>query len=405
MLRSRTDKQNTTETPMQMNALREQVATVLPEMIALRHRIHQHPELAFEEHLTSDLVAERLAAWGYDVYRGLGRTGVVGTLRHGSGAKAIGLRADMDALPITEATGLPYASRHAGRMHACGHDGHTATLLAAARVLAQTRAFSGTLHLIFQPAEEGPGGAQRMIDEGLFERFPCDAVFALHNAPGQPVGTLAFRSGPTLASADRVLITLRGTGGHGAMPHHAQDPIVAGASLVLALQSIVARNVDPLASAVVTVGLFQAGTANNVIPGRATLELSVRALDREVRALLRRRIHELAQAQAASLGVTAEVDYQDGYPVLVNTPAETAFAQQVAIELLGRERVLLDKPPVMGSEDFAFMLERRPGCYFFLGNGDGEGSCMVHNPGYDFNDAAMETGAAFWALLVQRFLK
>jgi hippurate hydrolase len=390
---------------MQMNALREQVATVLPEMIALRHRIHQHPELAFEEHLTSDLVAERLAAWGYDVYRGLGRTGVVGTLRHGSGAKAIGLRADMDALPITEATGLPYASRHAGRMHACGHDGHTATLLAAARVLAQTRAFSGTLHLIFQPAEEGPGGAQRMIDEGLFERFPCDAVFALHNAPGQPVGTLAFRSGPTLASADRVLITLRGTGGHGAMPHHAQDPIVAGASLVLALQSIVARNVDPLASAVVTVGLFQAGTANNVIPGRATLELSVRALDREVRALLRRRIHELAQAQAASLGVTAEVDYQDGYPVLVNTPAETAFAQQVAIELLGRERVLLDKPPVMGSEDFAFMLERRPGCYFFLGNGDGEGSCMVHNPGYDFNDAAMETGAAFWALLVQRFLK
>ncbi len=389
---------------MQMNALREQVATVLPEMIALRRRIHQHPELAFEEHQTSELVAERLAAWGYEVHRGLAGTGVVGTLRSGHGSKSIGLRADMDALPITESTGLPYASRHAGRMHACGHDGHTATLLAAAKHLAATRRFSGTLHLIFQPAEEGPGGAQRMIDEGLFERFPCDAVYALHNAPGQPVGTLAFRSGPTLASADRVLITLRGTGGHGAMPHHAHDPIVAGASLVLALQSIVARNVDPLASAVVTVGMFQAGTANNVIPGSATLELSVRALDREVRALLRRRIHELAQAQAAGLGVAAEVDYQDGYPVLVNTPAETAFAQQVAVELLGRERVLLDKPPLMGSEDFAFMLERRPGCYFFLGNGDGAGSCMVHNPGYDFNDAAMETGAAFWALLVERHL-
>jgi hippurate hydrolase len=389
---------------MQMNALREQVAAALPEMVALRHRIHQHPELAFEEHRTSDLVAERLAAWGYAVHRGLGGTGVVGTLRSGHGAKAIGLRADMDALPITEATGLPYASRHPGKMHACGHDGHTATLLAAARVLAQTRAFSGTLHLIFQPAEEGPGGAQRMIADGLFERFPCDAVFALHNAPGQPVGTLAFRSGPALASADRAVITLRGTGGHGAMPHHAHDPIVAGSSLVMALQSVVARNVDPLASAVVTVGMFQAGTANNVIPGSATLELSVRALDREVRALLRRRIHELAQAQAAGLGVQAEVDYEDGYPVLVNTPAETAFAQQVAIELLGPGRVRLDQPAVMGSEDFAFMLERRPGCYFFLGNGDGEGSCMVHNPGYDFNDAAMETGAAFWALLVQRFL-
>ncbi|MBN8511187.1 MAG: amidohydrolase [Burkholderiales bacterium] len=387
-----------------MNALREQVATVLPEMIALRRRIHQHPELAFEERLTSDLVAERLAAWGYAVHRGLGRTGVVGTLRSGHGTKAIGLRADMDALPITETTGLPYASRHPGKMHACGHDGHTATLLAAARVLAQTRAFDGTLHLIFQPAEEGPGGALRMIEDGLFERFPCDAVFALHNAPGQPVGTLSFRSGPTLASADRAVITLRGQGGHGAMPHHAHDPIVAGSSLVMALQSIVARNVDPLQSAVVTVGLFQAGTANNVIPGSATLDLSVRALDRGVRELLRRRIHELAQAQAASLGVSAEVAYEDGYPVLVNAPGETAFAQQVAVELLGPERVLVDKPPLMGSEDFAFMLERRPGCYFFLGNGDGEGSCMVHNPGYDFNDAAMETGAAFWALLVQRFL-
>ena len=389
---------------MQMNTLREEIAGVLPEMIGLRHHIHRHPELAFEEHATSDLVAERLAAWGYEVHRGLGRTGVVGRLRHGRGPKSIGLRADMDALPILEATGLPYASRHHGKMHACGHDGHTATLLAAARHLAETRRFNGTLNLIFQPAEEGAGGARRMVEDGLFERFPCDAIFALHNAPGQPLGTLGFRSGPALASADRVVIELCGKGGHAAMPHFSCDPIVAGSSIVMALQSIVARNVDPLASAVVTVGMFQAGTVNNVIPASARLELSVRALDRDVRRLLRQRIREVALSQATSLGVVAEVDYQEGYPVLVNTDAETAFAAQVATELLGAERVLLDRPAVMGSEDFAFMLEHRPGCYLFLGNGDGAGSCMVHNPGYDFNDAAMETGAAYWSLLVQRFL-
>ena len=389
---------------MQTNTLREEIATVLPEMIGLRHHIHQHPELAFEEHATSDLVAERLAQWGYEVHRGLGGTGVVGQLRHGSGSRSIGIRADMDALPITEATGLAYASRHHGKMHACGHDGHTATLLAAARHIAQTRRFSGTLNLIFQPAEEGDGGARRMIQDGLFDRFPCDAVFALHNAPGQPVGTLAFRSGPTLASADRVIIVLKGRGGHAAMPHFSADPIVAGSSIVMALQSIVARNVDPLQSAVVTVGMFQAGTVNNVIPGTARLELSVRALDREVRKLLRQRIQDIASAHAAGLGCVAEVDYQEGYPVLVNTAAETAFAAQVATELLGQDKVLLDRPAVMGSEDFAFMLEHRPGCYLFLGNGDGVGSCMVHNPGYDFNDAAMETGAAFWSLLTERFL-
>jgi len=389
---------------MQMNTLREEIAELLPEMIGVRHHIHQHPELAYEEHATSDLVAQRLAEWGYEVHRGLGGTGVVGRLRQGSGGKSIGLRADMDALPITEATGLPYASQHHGKMHACGHDGHTATLLAAARHLAQTRRFNGTLNLIFQPAEEGGGGALRMVQDGLFEKFPCNAIFGLHNAPGQPVGTLAFRSGPTLASADRVVIVLKGRGGHAAMPHFSADPIVAGSSIVMALQSIVARNVDPLLSAVVTVGLFQSGTVNNVIPGTARLELSVRALDREVRKLLRQRIQEVVSSQAASLGVTAEVNYEEGYPVLVNTQAETDFAARVATELLGPQRVLLDKPPVMGSEDFAFMLEHRPGCYLFLGNGDGAGSCMVHNPGYDFNDAAMETGAAFWSLLVERYL-
>lgn len=389
---------------MQMNTLREEIAAVLPEMIELRHHIHQHPELAFEEHATSELVAQRLSAWGYEVHRGLGGTGVVGQLRHGSGGKSIGIRADMDALPIVEASGLAYASKHHGKMHACGHDGHTATLLAAARHIAMTRRFNGTLNLIFQPAEEGAGGAKRMVDDGLFQRFPCDAIFALHNSPGQPVGTLAFRSGAALASADRVSILIHGKGGHAAMPHFASDPIVAGSSIVMALQSIVARNVNPLESAVVTVGVFHAGTVNNVIPASARLELSVRALNREVRTLLRQRIHELVAAQAQSLGVSAEVNYQDGYPVLVNTAEETDFAARVGTELLGKDRVVVDPPAVMGSEDFAIMLEHRPGCYLFLGNGDGEGSCMVHNPGYDFNDAAMETGAAFWALLVQRYL-
>jgi hippurate hydrolase len=377
-----------------MPALHDEIAAVLPEMIALRQRIHQHPELAYEEHATSDLVAERLAEWGYEVHRGLGGTGIVGQLRVGSGRKSLGLRADMDALPIVEATGLPYASVHHGKMHACGHDGHTATLLAAARHLSQTRRFDGTLNLIFQPAEEGGAGAKRMIEDGLFDKFPCDAVFALHNAPGRAVGSLAFRAGAALASADNVTIIVNGKGGHAAMPHLSCDPLVAAASIVMALQSIVSRNVNPLDAAVVTVGVFQAGVANNVIPASARLELSVRALSREVRVLLKQRIHALVAAQADSYGVSASVDYRDGYPVLVNTPEETAFAARVGIELLGAEHVEIDPPPVTGSEDFAFMLEQRPGCYLFLGNGDGEGSCMVHNPGYDFNDAAMPTGAA-----------
>jgi hippurate hydrolase len=390
---------------MQMSALREEIATFLPEMIEVRHHLHQHPELAYEEHATSDLVAARLAEWGYTVHRGLGGTGVVGQLRKGSGGKRIGIRADMDALPIVEATGLPYASQHHGKMHACGHDGHTATLLAAARHLAQTQRFNGTLNLIFQPAEEGGAGAKRMVEDGLFERFPCDAIFALHNAPGRALGTLAFRSGAALASADNVTIVLKGKGGHAAMPHFSHDPLVAGASLVMALQTIVSRNVNPLDTAVVTVGVFQAGVANNVIPASARLELSVRALSREVRLLLKERIQALAAAQAHSFNCSAEVDYRDGYPVLVNTPEETAFAAAVAAELLGADKVQIDPPPVTGSEDFAFMLEHRPGCYLFLGNGDGEGSCMVHNPGYDFNDEAMATGAAFWSLLTERFLR
>ncbi len=374
------------------------------EFVALRRDIHRHPELAFEEHRTAALVADKLEGWGYAVTRGVGGTGVVGTLVRGQSARRLGLRADMDALPIAEASGKPWASERAGLMHACGHDGHTAMLLAAARRLAEDGGFDGTLHLIFQPAEEGGGGALRMMADGLFERFPCDAVFAMHNMPGVPQGHLELREGAAMASSDYATITLTGTGGHGAMPQHAADPIVAAASLVMALQTVVSRNVDPLQAAVVTVGALHAGQANNVIPATATLELSVRALDRGVRALLEQRIRALAEAQAASFGVRAEVAWRPGYAVLVNSAAETDFARAVALELLGPDRVTLQGPPLTGSEDFAFMLEQRPGSYLLIGNGDGPGSCMVHNPGFDFNDDNIAVGSAFWVRLAQRFL-
>jgi hippurate hydrolase len=378
------------------------------EFISLRRDIHRHPELAFQEHRTAALVADKLEGWGYAVERGIGGTGVVGTLVRGQGKKRLGIRADMDALPIDEATGLEYASCHSGVMHACGHDGHTAMLLAAARHLADQGRFDGTLHLIFQPAEEGGGGALRMMEDGLFERFPCYAVFAMHNMPGIAQGRLVLREGAAMASSDYASITLHGTGGHGAMPHHATDPVVAAASIVMALQTIVSRNIDPLHAAVVTVGALHAGKANNVIPATATLELSVRALDREVRATVERRIKALVAAQAESFGVKAQIDWKPGYAVLVNTPAETAFAREVAVELVGAEQVTLQGPPLTGSEDFAFMLERVPGSYVLIGNGTGEGigegGCMVHNPGYDFNDHNIGVGSAYWVLLAERFL-
>jgi hippurate hydrolase len=376
------------------------------EFISLRRDIHRHPELAFEEHRTAALVADKLATWGYAVETGIGGTGVVGTLVRGTGTKRLGLRADMDALPIDEDSGAAWASRHRGVMHACGHDGHTAMLLAGARHLAEDGHFDGTLHLVFQPAEEGGGGALRMMADGLFERFPCDAVFAMHNMPGVPQGHLVLREGAAMASSDYATITLTGVGGHGAMPHRAADPIVAAASIVMALQTIVARNIDPLQAAVVTVGALHAGKANNVIPASATLELSVRALDRDVRATLERRIKALVAAQAASFDVSAQVDWKPGYAVLVNTAAETAFAREVAVELVGADKVTLQGPPLTGSEDFAFMLERVPGSYVLVGNGDGDsaGACMVHNPGYDFNDDNVAIGSAYWVLLAERFL-
>ncbi len=383
-----------------LDALRSRVG----EFVSLRRDIHRHPELAFEEHRTSALVAEKLEGWGYTVHRGLGGTGVVGTLKRGHGPRRLGLRADMDALPIEEASGAEWSSQRPGLMHACGHDGHTAMLLAAARHLAEEGRFDGTLNLIFQPAEEGGGGALRMMADGLFEQHPCDAIFAMHNMPGIPQGHLVLREGAAMASSDYATITLTGIGGHGALPQHTADPVVAAASLVMALQTVVSRNVDPLQAAVVTVGAVNAGRANNVIPAKATLELSVRALDREVRALLEKRIKALAQAQAESFGVQAKVDWRAGYAVLVNTPAETAFAREVALELLGPGQVTLQGPPLTGSEDFAFMLERVPGSYLFIGNGDAPGTCMVHHPGYDFDDDNIAVGSAYWVKLAERFL-
>jgi hippurate hydrolase len=374
--------------------------------VQLRRDIHRHPELAFEEHRTAELVATKLEGWGYAVHRGLGGTGVVGTLTRGTGARRLGLRADMDALPIQEATGAEWASSKPGLMHACGHDGHTAMLLAAAKAIANDATFDGTLNLIFQPAEEGGGGAVRMMTDGLFEHHPCDAVFAMHNMPGVPQGHFVFRDGAAMASSDYMTIRVHGTGGHGAMPHRAADPLVAASSIVMALQTIVARNVDPLHTAVVTVGAMHAGQANNVIPALATLELSVRALDPDVRRLLEQRIKALVAAQAESFGVTAEIDWRPGYCVLVNTEAETNFARQVALDLVGADNVTLHGPALTGSEDFAFMLEKIPGSYLLIGNGDGDsaGACMVHNPGYDFNDDNIATGAAYWAALVERYL-
>lgn len=381
------------------------IRDIAPAMIALRHDIHAHPELGFEEVETRRRVIHCLRDCGYEIHEGLGLTGVVGTLRRGEGP-TIGLRADMDALPIHEATGLPWASRVDGKMHACGHDGHTAMLLAAACELARRESWRGTVHLIFQPAEEGHGGsgAKRMLDDGLFRLFPCDAIFAMHNMPGFPAGQLGFRPGPFMASTDTALIRIQATGGHGAVPHKAVDPVVVAASLVMALQSVVARNVSPLDMAVVTVGAILAGEAPNVIPHCAEMRLSIRALNPEVRALLRRRIEALAEAQAAGFGARAEVDYQLGYPVLVNDAAATALARQVALDWLGEDGLVAEMPPLTGSEDFAFWLEQVPGCYLIIGNGDGEGGCMVHNPGYDFNDQILPLGASYWVRLVEHYL-
>jgi len=375
------------------------------QFVSVRRDIHAHPELGFAETRTADLVASKLRDWGYDVTVGIGGTGVVGQIRRGTSGRKIGLRADMDALPIHEETGLPYASTVGSTMHACGHDGHTAILLSAAHHLATRGRFDGTLNVIFQPAEEGLGGATRMIDDGLFTRFPCDMVFALHNAPGLPIGHFALRHGCMMASSDTATITVTGKGTHGATPQFGCDPIVAASNIVLALQSIVSRNIEPTRAAVVTVGAFNAGSAGNVIPQTATLKLSVRALDSETRSMLEQRIREIADRQAQTYGATAEVDYKAISRPLINDRHAAGLAIETIEALAGPQSLTMMPDAVMGSEDFSWMTEQLPGCYVLLGNGIGStGGCMVHNPSYDFNDAALSWGAAYFAALVERYL-
>ncbi len=374
--------------------------------VGIRRQIHAQPELGFEVGATSKLVATLLAAWGYEVHTGIGKSGVVGQLRRGSGKRRLGIRADMDALPVIEATGLPYASQLHGKMHACGHDGHTAILLAAAKALADHPDFDGTLNLIFQPDEENLCGARAMIEDGLFERFPCDAVFALHNMPGVPAGTFRVLPGPVSLSSDVADVTIKGVGGHGAMPHRARDPIAASAAIVTALQTVVARNVAPDDTAVVSVGFIRGGATHNVIPESVTIGLNVRAARPETRALVEQRIREIVSLTAQAHGVEAQIDYRQLTPPMVNTEAETQLAQRVCADLVGAENVVTQAPKGLnGSEDFAWMLNAVPGCYLILGNGEGEfGGCMVHNPGYDFNDAVLPLGAAAWVRLAQTYL-
>lgn len=377
------------------------------ELREIRHQIHENPELGLQEFKTSALVAEKLRQWGYEVEQGLATTGIVATLKVGDGEKSIGLRADMDALPIYENSGKPWASKHPGLMHACGHDGHTTILLGAARYFAETRRFNGTLRLIFQPAEEMINGGEIMVKEGLFDHFPCDVIFGMHNMPGLPVGKFYFQPGALMASMDQFHITVRGCGGHGAIPHKAIDPVLVAAHITTALQSIVSRNVDPLEAAVITVGSIVAGEAANVIPDSAEMKISVRSLSRDTRQLLLTRIPALAQAQAASFGATAEVTHVNGTPVLVNDEEMARFAWQVACKTFGEERAEFGIKPLMGSEDFSFMLEAQPkGGFLLFGNGDvGEGSCMVHNPVYDFNDASLVPASSYWGALVEAWLQ
>ncbi|APG93450.1 M20 aminoacylase family protein [Sinorhizobium americanum] len=373
----------------------------IDEFVAIRRDLHQYPELSFQEGRTSKLVAKYLSSYSYEVVEGVGGYGVVATLRRGPGGRRIGIRADIDALPIEEATNLAYSSRNPGVMHACGHDGHTTILLAAARYLAEHGKFSGTLTLIFQPAEEVGAGARKMIQDRLFERFPVDAVFGLHNWPGVTAGQFGFVEGPAMASVDQALIRIIGRGGHGAAPHETVDPVLASASFITALQSIVARNVDPLEMAVLTVGSIHGGSASNVIPESVELKLTARAYCEAVRDKLEERVPALARAQAESFGAQAEVKYRRGFPAVINHPEETRFARRVAEEIFPAEQVANDFRPRTASEDFAYMLQARPGSYLFVGNGD---SAALHSPQYDFKDEIIAPAARFWVGLAEAFL-
>lgn len=371
-------------------------------MAEWRHDIHEHPELAYQEARTAGRVADLLRDFGVDeVAEGIGKTGVVGVIRNGDGP-SLALRADMDALPIHEQTGLPYQSRHNGVMHACGHDGHTAMLLGAARYLSESRNFNGTVVFVFQPAEEGFAGARAMIDDGLFERFPVDSIYGVHNMPGYPTGAIALSPGPVMAAADSFRVTVRGHGGHAALPHQTVDPIVAASAMVSALQSLVSRETDPLKNLVVSVTRIHGGDAFNVIPDSIEFGGMIRYFDDEVGTNAKRRIEEILNGVAAAHRVTAEISLKSGYPATKNHAAETAFARQVASEILGAEAT--EQRPTMGSEDFSFFLNEKPGAYAFVGNGDGQECVAIHNPKYDFNDEILPVGASFFARLVETAL-
>jgi amidohydrolase len=379
------------------------VADLHPEITAWRRDFHAHPELLYDVHRTAAAVAEKLKSFGCDeVVTGIGRTGVVGVIRgRKPGAKVVGMRADMDALPIEEATALPYKSTVAGKMHACGHDGHTAMLLGAAKYLADTRNFAGTAVMIFQPAEEGGAGARAMVRDGLFDRFGIQEVFGMHNYPHMPVGEFAIRSGPMMASTDSVAIRLEGKGSHAAWPHLGVDPVLVGAQIVNALQTIVARNVDPLEAAVISICVFRAGQADNVMPQHATLRGTVRTLSPAVRELVKTRVYDVVEGTAKLHGAKADLSYTPGYPVLVNDDGRAAFAASVAAEIAGKDKVDCDTPPLMGAEDFAYMLQERPGAFIYVGNGD---SAMLHHPAYDFNDDAIPLGTSYWVRLAETAL-
>ena len=388
----------------------EPIVAFNAEITALRREIHAHPELRYDEHRTSELVARKLTEWGIEVHRGLGKTGVVGVVRNGSSRRAIGLRADMDALPMTELNRFAHASRIAGRMHACGHDGHTAMLLAAAKHLSKHRNFDGTVYLVFQPAEEGGAGAREMMRDGLFERFPMQAIFGMHNWPGLKPGQLAMRTGPMLASSNEFRITLRGRGTHAALPHLGIDPIPVACQLVQAFQTIVSRNRNPIDAALISVTMLHAGEATNVVPDSAEIRGTVRTFRPETLDMVEQRMRETTEHTASAFGATAEFHFHRNYPSLINHAAETRFCETVAAEVVGADNVF-EFEPTMGSEDFAFFLEKMPGSYLVIGNGGGDhraaghglGPCVLHGPNYDFNDEVIPIGASFWVRAAERW--
>jgi len=386
-----------------MSNLAEGIAGILGEMKAWRHELHAHPETAFEEHRTSAFVAEKLTSFGIEVHRGLAGTGVIGVLGNGDGPM-IGLRADMDALHVEEAGNPPYRSQHPGRMHACGHDGHTTMLLGAARMLSQHRAFRGTIIFVFQPAEENEGGARVMVEQGLFEKFPMQSVFGLHNRPGLPLGKMAICSGPLMAALDIFELTVHGKGAHAGMPHMGIDPIVVATQIVNAWQTITSRSVNPVDASVVSVTQIHAGDTWNVIPASAVLRGTTRSFRDETRNIIEKRMRDIANHTCAAFDVHCELRYERRYPVTVNTPQEARLAQMAAAAVIGADNIDEHPTPSMGAEDFAFMLQEKPGCYVWLGNGSADNGRNLHSPHYDFNDDALPTGVSYWVSLAQTLL-